>query len=103
LKRFRHSAKKVSFFDETLQELQKQITACASQLNIKAQALTDSRKAAFNHITTSIEAQLHELGIPNAVLAISHEIKEQFGSTGRDEISFLFAAIKTESRHPSIR
>ncbi len=86
--------KKVSFFDETLQELQKQITACASQLNIKAQALTDSRKAAFNHITTSIEAQLHELGIPNAVLAISHEIKEQFGSTGRDEISFLFAANK---------
>lgn len=86
--------KKVSLFDDTLLELQQQIGLCEGVLVNHAQALTQSRKGVFNHITTSLESQLRELGIPNAVLVISHEEKAQFSASGRDEICFMFAANK---------
>lgn len=92
--------KKVSYFDETLQELQKEIAQSAGILSEKASALTQSRQAVFNHITTSIESQLRGLGIPNAIFVIGHEEKEQFASSGRDEIGFLFAANKNGTPAP---
>ncbi len=92
--------KKVSFFDETLQELRKEIEVCTQQLAKKAEALTGSRKAVSGRITASIESQLRDLGIPNAVFVIHHQQREHFTATGRDEIGFLFAANKNGTPAP---
>lgn len=85
---------KVSLFDDTLAELQQEIARSKEILDQKASVLTASRKAVFQQITASIEGQLRELGINNAVFVIGHKPIETYTAAGADEISFLFSANK---------
>jgi DNA repair protein RecN (Recombination protein N) len=86
--------KKIIFFDDSLQELQKQIDNQEARLNEEAIKLTESRRNVFGHITSSIESRLRELGIANAVFVINHSSSNQYMPSGRDEIEFMFSANK---------
>lgn len=93
-KQLEEQLKKVSSFDEALEELQKLIDTQKKALLAEAGKLTQSRKDVFGRITSSIEGQLRELGIPNALFVIDHKVKEQFSISGVDEIEFMFSANK---------
>lgn len=86
--------KAVEDFDVEVEELRKKINKVRDELTSKAAALTQKRKAQFNAVRESIEAQLHQMGMQNARFVVEHTIAEDFSPNGVDNIRFLFAANK---------
>ncbi len=82
-------------FDEELNNLERQISEVRENLQQKSAALTKSRERVFKVIEGTIEGQLHELGMPNARFSVSNKGRTDFGSSGRDEVAFLFSANKS--------
>lgn len=84
---------KVLNLDDALANAKAQASAAYAQLQISAEALSDSRKGVLSSIETEIGSLLHDLGMPNASLKIEAEITKA-SPTGVDLISFLFSANK---------
>ncbi|WP_020600059.1 DNA repair protein RecN [Spirosoma panaciterrae] len=84
---------KVLNLDDALANAKAQASAAYAQLQISAEALSDSRKGVLPSIETEIGSLLHDLGMPNASLKIEAEITKA-SPTGVDLISFLFSANK---------
>ena len=86
--------KRISNFDEEVEELQTQIDQVKAQLSVKANALSAARAKSFPHIEKSLLAMLADLGMPNAKLQVGNSHKPDFGPDGIDDIVFLFTANK---------
>ncbi|GAB4032698.1 DNA repair protein RecN [Spirosoma gilvum] len=84
---------KVLNLDDALANAKAQASAAYAQLQISAEALSESRKAVLPSIETEIGSLLHDLGMPNASLKIDAETTKA-SPTGVDTISFLFSANK---------
>ncbi|MBN8821187.1 MULTISPECIES: DNA repair protein RecN [unclassified Spirosoma] len=84
---------KVLNLDDALANAKAQASAAYAQLQISAEALSESRKAVLPSIETEIGSLLHDLGMPNASLRIDAETTKA-SPTGVDTISFLFSANK---------
>jgi DNA repair protein RecN (Recombination protein N) len=82
-------------FDEELARLEKEKEAAREDLVKRSSALTQSREQVFKEIESTIQAQLRELGMPNARFAVSNHHNSDFRSGGQDEVSFMFSANKS--------
>lgn len=81
-------------FEEQMAELQAAIDKVKAQVQKAADGLTSIRKKAFPVIESSLQGKLTDLGMPNARLIVSHQLKKEFGEEGQDDIEFLFSANK---------
>ncbi|MGQ1948494.1 DNA repair protein RecN [Geofilum sp. OHC36d9] len=81
-------------FDEQLTKLDQAIKQQLDSVTKLASELTKRRKSVFPNIKSTIEKQLHELGMPHARFEIAHNQSEQLREDGADEIQFLFTANK---------
>ena len=73
-------------------ELKKQIKAKEEDLCKKANALSAKRNAAEPSIIETIENYLHGMGMQNAKFIIKHSETGDYTPSGKDDISFMFAA-----------
>jgi DNA repair protein RecN (Recombination protein N) len=86
--------RKVSSFEEDVQEKQKQIEVALKGLRAAGEKLSASRKKVLKNIEKTIVSQLLELGMPNVTLVLDCQAMSDFGETGIDDIKFLFSANK---------
>lgn len=77
-----------------IQQKEQQAQALADELNTMAQELHQQRKAALPKLKEQLEAQLKELGMPNAGFNLALEAVGEFMPNGKDTIQFLFSANK---------
>lgn len=56
------------------------------------QKISDKRVKVISPIEKSIKKILNNLGMPDAKFQISHHLLDDFGPSGKDDISFLFAS-----------
>ncbi|MFT3738195.1 MAG: DNA repair protein RecN [Breznakibacter sp.] len=86
--------KRISNFDEEVENLQKRIDRLKAELSAKADVLSQKRSQVFPHIEKSLLAMLADLGMPNAKFQVSNHPKPDFSPDGIDDIVFLFTANK---------
>ncbi len=91
---FDNKLQNLDSFEEQLENLNREIEKQTATVGKLALQLTESRKAVFNHIETTVESQLHELGMPHARFKVHLEKAETLRDDGADEIQFLFTANK---------
>jgi len=83
----------VEKFDDTVSELELELTKIEKELRGKEEELSKSRKIIFEKLKINVEHILKELGMPNSTLKIVHQQKD-FSKNGFDEIQILFSANK---------
>lgn len=92
---YRSKLSKIIGFEEELAELQTAIGTLRIELSEMADQLTQRRQTAFPIIEQSLQLRLTDLGMPNARLQVSHQLKNDFSEEGQDDIVFLFSANKS--------
>ncbi len=92
---YRSKLSKIIGFEEELTELQTAIDNLKNELRQVADNLTQRRQTAFPIIEQSLQSRLTDLGMPNARLQVSHQLKADFSEEGQDDIVFLFSANKS--------
>lgn len=92
---YRSKLSKIIGFEEELTELQTAIDNLKIELRQVADNLTQRRQTAFPIIEQSLQSRLTDLGMPNARLQVSHQLKADFSEEGQDDIVFLFSANKS--------
>lgn len=84
---------KTANLDETLLSARKILESSSNELKRTAQELTKSREKVFLPLCKQVTQLLLDLGIPNAVLKIEHQVVEPTVS-GQDYVELLFSANK---------
>jgi DNA repair protein RecN (Recombination protein N) len=84
---------KTANLDETLLSAKKILESSGNELKRTAQDLTKSREKVFAPLCKQVTQLLFDLGIPNAVLKIEHQLVEPTAS-GQDYVELLFSANK---------
>ncbi len=84
---------KTANLDETLLSAKKILESLGNELKRTAQDLTKSREKVFSPLCKQVTQLLLDLGIPNAVLKIEHQVVEPTVS-GQDYVELLFSANK---------
>jgi len=84
---------KTANLDETLLSAKKILESSGNELKRTAQDLTKSREKVFAPLCKQVTQLLFDLGIPNAVLKIEHQVVEPT-VTGQDYVELLFSANK---------
>ncbi|MCF6356494.1 MAG: DNA repair protein RecN [Draconibacterium sp.] len=79
-------------YDEEIKSLKNNLEAQKEKLEQKAKQLTLLRKKSFSKIEKSVVSDLRLLGMEKSKLNIAHYNLPDFGSNGKDSISFLFSA-----------
>ncbi len=82
-------------FGEELARLDRQIADAKKVVEEKARLLSLSREKVFDPIRSTLETQLHLLGMPYARFLVHNTPGSHFGETGKDAVSFLFSANKS--------
>ncbi len=80
--------------DNRLEELGKQQKMQLDELEKQAGELSGSRKKVIPVIEKEVEIILKKLGIPNARFRIQHHYRDEFISSGKDQVDFVFSANK---------
>ncbi|MBX2897117.1 MAG: DNA repair protein RecN [Cyclobacteriaceae bacterium] len=86
-------AYKTNNLDALLQQASTAVIETEKQLTVAATALSQSRQKVFVPLSKQLVKLLKELGIPDAVLSIDHQIAAP-GPRGIDAIELLFSANK---------
>jgi DNA repair protein RecN (Recombination protein N) len=84
----------ITFSDEKIHALEKERDLVRDRMEGHARRLHQQRTATGEEMQGKIEAQLKELGIPNARFRVDISSKKSFGPDGSDDIRFLFSANK---------
>lgn len=84
----------ITFSDETLGKLSKEIEALRTELEAQAGIMTEKRKSCGLKIKQEIEGMLSQLGIPNPSFEVSVEKRGEPDINGMDDVRFLFSANK---------
>jgi len=84
----------ISFLDEKIESLKKEIDASKKELEKLTNELSGNRKKVAPQIEKELVSMLSELGMPDAALKVAIEQLEDFDSSGKDNIRFLFSANK---------
>ena len=84
---------KTANLDETLLSAKRILESLGIELKRMAQDLTKSREKVFSPLCKQVTQLLLDLGIPNAVLKIEHQVVEPTVS-GQDYVELLFSANK---------
>lgn len=84
--------------DEKIQLLKNEVASIEKELKKIAKELSNNRAKSFKIVIEDIQANLKELGIPNAQLQIDHQIHEHdLDKDGIDDIKILFSANKGQT------
>lgn len=82
----------IASLDSRISDLMEQVDRSFAAVQRSADALTASRRAAADRLAADIVPTLHDLGMPEARLAVSLEPTATYGPTGHDSVAFLFNA-----------
>lgn len=80
--------------DETIRELEEQLSQCLAELHHLAQTLYDSRQASAKAIEGKLVEGLRILGMPHVRFEIKLVHSTHYGATGADTVTYLFSANK---------
>ena len=86
--------------DEQLSAMEKQIVALEKGLDKFAKQLTSERTKAAKKVEKQMAERLAPLGMPNVQFQVKITQEENFTSTGRDHVTFLFSANKNMPMQP---
>ncbi len=86
--------------EEQIDNLKKEIEALRNNLITSAKQITANRMDVKGRIETEVQSVLAKVGMPNAQLQIDLTQREDFKSSGQDEVAFLFSANKGQSLQP---
>ncbi|MVZ63999.1 DNA repair protein RecN [Sphingobacterium humi] len=86
--------------EEQIDRLKKEIEALRNNLITSAKQITANRMDVKGRIETEVQSVLAKVGMPNAQLQIDLIQREDFKSSGQDEVAFLFSANKGQSLQP---
>ncbi len=86
--------------EEQIDRLKKEIEALRNNLITSAKQITANRMDVKGRIETEVQSVLAKVGMPNAQLQIDLTQREDFKSSGQDEVAFLFSANKGQSLQP---
>ena len=88
----RNEIEQLESVDLRLSELEKELELAESRLSTAAVRLSEERTAAARRLQPLIEEELHQLGMPAATFKIRIKQLAEAGVSGKDDVSFLFAA-----------
>ena len=91
---------KTTSIDDTIIQLQEEITKIQTQLDSVAQKLHQKRSKALPELLKSLTTILHQLGMPNATFDASVTLENDYYHNGKDQLEFLFSANKGGSYGP---
>lgn len=80
--------------DDRLEELGNQQKIQLEELKTRADELSESRKKVIPVIEKEVESILKKLGIPHAQFRIQHRFRDEYISSGKDQVDFVFSANK---------
>lgn len=80
--------------DDVILDLEKEVVKLESELRIIAKQLTETRKKIIPNLCQKITTNLKDLGMPEAIFNIQHQLNTELGMFGLDKIDFLFSANK---------
>src|SRR5690606_4644561 len=86
--------------EEQIEVLKVTIKKLRSNLKALADQITANRTQVKQTIEQEVQDVLSKVGMPNAQLQIELKKKEDFKSTGQDEVAFLFSANKGQTLQP---
>lgn len=84
----------INSFDEDIELLKKRCESLQTELEKQADALTDARTKAAQHVEAHMVSRLTLLGMPNARFSVDIKKRKEAGSDGFDAVSFMFSANK---------
>jgi DNA repair protein RecN (Recombination protein N) len=79
-------------FEAEIHQCKQQLLKYENELQKTAETLTTIRKKAFKKIENSVVSDLKEMGMSKAKLQLIHNFSNDYQSSGKDLISFLFSA-----------
>ncbi len=88
------SIEEITFSDEKISALEKERDQILASMELVAENLHKKRAAAGEDMQKKVEAQLKEVGIPNARFMVDISKRSGYDLYGSDEIRFLFSANK---------
>lgn len=80
--------------EHLIQEQENKVQEIAQKLDNIASKISSSRKSVIGKLTKQLEAILSDLGMSQARFSIEVQPSDSYFKTGKDELSFLFAANK---------
>lgn len=83
---------RLDHFDDSIADIERQLTAAYAVMEEKANRLTESRRSIFTTIITTLEQSLTGLGIRHAKVDIALTPLSDYTESGHDDIQLLFAA-----------
>jgi DNA repair protein RecN (Recombination protein N) len=83
---------KVVGYDDKIKQLENSVNKQLQQLDTIAEKLSSQRKKSFARIEKSVVTDLRLLGMEKSKLSIEHQQLTEFGTNGKDSVSFLFSA-----------
>jgi len=92
--RYSEQIEEITFSGETIEKLERKKESLKEEMKRTAGILHKNRAIAGDRLQEKVEAQLKELGIPNARFRVDIVTDREFGPSGTDEIMFLFSANK---------
>ncbi|MGL4597208.1 MAG: DNA repair protein RecN, partial [Bacteroidia bacterium] len=90
----------IDSLEEQVEKLKIEAEIQKKKLTENAGKLSKKRLAAAPDLSKEIQSMLSEMGMPNAVLKIEHEVLAELKESGLDKITFLFSANKGASPQP---
>lgn len=86
--------------DEQIETLKKDIDLLKTELTKQANELSINRKKAIKLVETATTKTLHQVGMPNAKLILTHQTISELNKDGLDEIQLLFSANSGQAPAP---
>jgi DNA repair protein RecN (Recombination protein N) len=80
--------------DDQIAQLKSAIEKNEVALNKIAKELSNNRKNGIQSLSKKINELLIDVGMPNAIFEVSHEVESSLSESGFDKITFLFSANK---------
>jgi len=85
----------IDSYDEKIKKLNKKFEQLSEKIEQLSNNLSKKRKSAFIKIEGYIQAQLSQLGMPDAKFKIEYSKLDTYNKLGKDKINFLFSANKS--------
>ncbi|HNX05947.1 MAG TPA: DNA repair protein RecN [Bacteroidales bacterium] len=84
----------ISSLEKNISKMESLISQCEKDLMVSAQKISMARKKVFKEIEQKVVEIIQQLGMPNARVAIAHQLLPAVSEDGLDEIKFTFSANK---------
>ena len=91
---FDQKLQNISSLESNISKMESLISQNEKELQASAQKISASRKKVFKEIEQKVVGILQQLGMPNARVAIVHQLLPAVAEDGLDEIKFTFSANK---------